>query len=70
MADREASKLTIVLYGLARTAETDSALFADLRAIAQRHVGHPLSVATFKYNQRPDCIAHGGVLYVDGGRKV
>jgi len=65
----EGGKLTIVLYGLPRAAEVDAALFAELRAIVKQHVERPLQVATFKYNQRPDCVAHGGVLYVDGGRK-
>jgi len=61
--------MSMVLYGLPRTPETDKALFAELREIAQRFVGSDQHVSTFKYDQRPDCVAHGGVLYTQGGRK-
>jgi hypothetical protein len=61
--------LAIVLYGLVRDAETDAALFAELREITARHTAGRMSARCFKYNQRPDCVAHGGRLYVDGGRK-
>ena len=65
----ESDSLTIVLYGLARAPEVNEALFAELRAITARHTAGARTALCYKYDQRPDCVAHGGRLYTDGGRK-
>lgn len=67
--ETEQDNLTIVLYGLERVPETDVSLFAELSAITARRTAGKVKATCFKYNQRPDCIAHGGSLYIDGGRK-
>jgi hypothetical protein len=61
--------VSMVLYGLPREPAVNEALFRELAESVHSVLGPDWRVACHKFDQRQDCVAHGGLLYTQGGRK-
>jgi len=64
-----ANAISVVIYGIRRTAEVENRVSQSLVEIISRTVGSKVSVHVHKYCQRAEDVAHGGVTYLNGGRK-
>lgn len=62
------SAISVIIYGLRRHPDVELSVAGGTEAILKRNLGDHVSVHVHKYCQDSENVAHGGVVYSEGGR--